>query len=120
MGTHARWLTRDRIRLSGSLEGFKEAAGGSRFLMAMQSDDNELMAALSKEQARKRPPDIEDREGLASERALDRIRQAAGIDGDKAPEVRLKGSQLVRNLSCFSTPHRSPIADRNHGGRGGT
>lgn len=70
----------------GLWKGVKEAAGGSRFLMAMQSNDNDLVAALSNDQARERPPDIKDREGLASEGALDRIRRAAATVSDKAPE----------------------------------
>lgn len=70
----------------GFWDSFKEAAGGSRFLTGMQVSDNELVAGLAKDQARKRPPDITDRAGLASETALARIRNAAALIAERAPE----------------------------------
>lgn len=70
----------------GLLDSFQEAAGGSRFLTGMQSSDNELIAALCKDQARKRPPDISDRAGLAGDVAIGRIRDAAALVAERAPE----------------------------------
>jgi hypothetical protein len=70
----------------GFWNSFKEAAGGSRFLTGMQASENELVADLSKDQARKRPPDISDRAGLASDTALGRIRNAAALIAERAPE----------------------------------
>lgn len=70
----------------GLWKGFKEAAGGSRFLMGMQASDSELVAALCRDQARKRPPDIIDRDGLASDLSLDRIRAATSLVKEKAPD----------------------------------
>ncbi len=70
----------------GLLKSFKEAAGGSRFLTGMQVSDNELVAELAKDQARKRPPDIADRAGLASDAAVQRIRDAVALVAERAPE----------------------------------
>ena len=42
----------------GPWKGFKTAAGGSRCLMMMQASDNQLVADLASDQARKRPPDL--------------------------------------------------------------
>lgn len=66
--------------------GFKTAAAGSRLLSMMQSSDNQLVADLAKDQARKRPPDIKDRAGLASDVAIERIRAATQLVATKAPE----------------------------------
>lgn len=70
----------------GLWKSFKVAAGGSRFLTMMQGTDNPLIADLTKDQARKRPPDISDRAGLQSEAAIERIHQAAVLVSRKAPE----------------------------------
>lgn len=55
-------------------------------LTMMQSSDNQLVADLAKDQARKRPPDIKDRAGLASSAAIERIRAATEVVATKAPE----------------------------------
>lgn len=70
----------------GLFKSFKVAAGGSHFLTMMQSSDNQLVADLAKDQARKRPPDIADRSGLASDVAIDYIRRGAHLVQEKAPE----------------------------------
>ena len=70
----------------GVWKSFKVAAGGSRFLTMMQGTDDQLIADLTKDQARKRPPEIADRAGLQSEVAIARIHQAAQLVADKAPE----------------------------------
>ncbi|MFC5178844.1 hypothetical protein [Nocardioides taihuensis] len=70
----------------GWRKSFKEAAGGSRFLTLMQSSDNALVAALTSDQARRRPPDVSDRSTLAGEPALARIRAATALVREKAPE----------------------------------
>ena len=67
-------------------DSFKEAAGGSRFLTGMQVSDNELVAQLCKDQARKRPPDVKGRDDLAGEVTLTRIRKAAALVAERAPE----------------------------------
>ena len=70
----------------GLWDSFKEAAGGSRFLTGMQLSDNELIAQLCKDQARKRPPDVKGRADLAGEVTLNRIRDAAKLVAERAPE----------------------------------
>ena len=70
----------------GLWDSFKEAAGGSRFLTGMQVSDNELVAQLCKDQARKRPPDVKSRDDLAGEVTLNRIRDAAALVAERAPE----------------------------------
>lgn len=70
----------------GLWDSFKEAAGGSRFLTGMQVSENELVAELARDQARKRPPDIANRADLASDAALARIRNAAALVAERAPE----------------------------------
>jgi hypothetical protein len=70
----------------GLWKGFKEAAGGSHFLTAMQGSDDELVRELASDQARKKDPNTSGRADQASEVALDRIREAVAIVGAKAPE----------------------------------
>ena len=70
----------------GWWKSVKEAAGGSRFLTAMQSSDNALVATLTSDQARRRPPDVSDRTTLAGEPTLARIRAATALVREKAPE----------------------------------
>jgi hypothetical protein len=70
----------------GLWKGFKEAAGGSRFLTMLQSSDDALVAALAKDQARKKDPNTNNRADQASELALDRIREAVAVIEAKAPE----------------------------------
>ena len=70
----------------GLWKSFKEAAGGSRFLTAMQSSDSQLVADLARDQARERPPGFEGRADLASDLAIERIRDAVAIVAAKAPE----------------------------------
>ena len=83
----------------GLWRSFKEASGGSRFLTTMQSSDNQLVADLANDQARKRPPDIEDRAGLASDVAIERIRNAVQIIAAKAPEDLEDFTSLLRSLA---------------------
>jgi hypothetical protein len=70
----------------GLWKGFKEAAGGSRFLTTLQGSDDELVRTLAKDQARKKDPNTNNRADQASELALDRIRQAVALVEAKAPE----------------------------------
>jgi hypothetical protein len=70
----------------GLWKGFKEAAGGSRFLATLQDSDDELVQALAKDQARKKDPNTNNRADQASEVALDRIREAVVLIEAKAPE----------------------------------
>lgn len=70
----------------GVFKSFKVAAGGSHFLTEMQSSDNQLVGDLAKDQARKRPPDIADRSGLASDVAIDYIRRAVHLVAERTPE----------------------------------
>jgi len=83
----------------GLWRSFKEASGGSRFLTTMQSSDNQLVADLANDQARKCPPDIEDRAGLASDVAIERIRNAVQIIAAKAPEDLEDFTSLLRSLA---------------------
>lgn len=53
--------------------------------MGMRLSDNELVADLCKDQARKRPLDIKDRDGLASDLGLDRIRKAVALVTERDP-----------------------------------
>jgi hypothetical protein len=70
----------------GLWKGFKEAAGGSEFLTKLQKSDDELVRALSKDQARKGDPNTNGRADLASDVALQRIREAVALVEAKAPE----------------------------------
>jgi hypothetical protein len=70
----------------GLWKGFKEAAGGSQFLTMLQGSDDELVRALSMDQARKGDPNTKGRADLASDVALQRIREAVALVEAKAPE----------------------------------
>lgn len=69
----------------GLWNSFKEAAGGSRYLMAMQQSEG-LVGALAKDQARKKPPGIDNRDDMASDKSLAVIRDATAIVGEKDPD----------------------------------
>lgn len=83
----------------GLWKSFKEAAGGSRFLTAMQSNDNQLVADLAADQARKRPPEITGRADLAGDAAIERIRAAVAIVQAKAPEDLEDFKLLLTNVA---------------------
>jgi hypothetical protein len=70
----------------GLINSFKEAAGGSRFLAMCRDDDNALVAALARDQARKSPKDVKGRADVAGEPGLAHIRAATAIVAEKAPE----------------------------------
>lgn len=83
----------------GIWNGFKMAAGGTRFLLRMQSSDNQLVADLATDQARKPPPDVRGRAGLASDAAIERIRLAASLVAEKAPEDLEDFTFLLTNVA---------------------
>lgn len=83
----------------GLWKSFKVAAGGSQFLTMMQGTDNQLVKDLASDQARKRPPEIKDRTGLASDLAIERIRAAAQLVADKAPEDLEDFKLLLTNVA---------------------
>jgi len=56
-------------------------------------------ADLANDQARKRPPDIKDRAGLASDVAIERIRNAVQIVATKAPEDLEDFTSLLRSVA---------------------
>jgi hypothetical protein len=83
----------------GLWKSFKEAAGGSRFLTLMQGSDNQLVKDLASDQARKRPPEIKDRAGLAGDLAIARIRDAVAIVAARAPEDLEDFKLLLTNVA---------------------
>jgi hypothetical protein len=70
----------------GLLKSFKEAGAASVFLVTLHEDESELIAALTKDQGTKRPPDVKGRAGLASDVALEHVRKAVAVVAAKAPE----------------------------------
>ncbi len=70
----------------GFWDSMKEAAAGSRLLAMLRDDDNALVAALARDQGRKKPRDVTNREELAGEPALAHIRAGAVLVEAKAPE----------------------------------
>ena len=70
----------------GFWDSMKEAAAGSRFLTMLRDDDNALVAALARDQGRKKPHDVKNREDLGGEPALAHVRAGAALVEAKAPE----------------------------------
>lgn len=71
---------------SGWWQRLQESTSGSRVLAMKQDADNQLVADLAHDRARRHPPDASDRSSLAGDAALAHIRRAARLVGDKAPE----------------------------------
>ena len=71
----------------GFWDSMKEAAAGSRFLTMLRDDDNALVAALARDQGRKKPHDVTNREELAGEPALAHIRAGAAWSRRRHPRT---------------------------------
>jgi hypothetical protein len=96
----------------GWWKSVKEAAGGSHFLTMMQASDNQLVADLTSDQARTRPPDISDRSGLAGEAAIERIRAAGRLVGTKAPEDFEEFRQLLLNVAQVTAEEIDGVSEK--------
>ncbi len=96
----------------GIWNGFKMAAGGTRFLMMMQGSDNQLVADLASDQARKPPPDVRGRSGLASDAAIERIRLAARLVAQKAPEDLEDFQFLLTNVAQAMAEEVDGVSDK--------
>jgi hypothetical protein len=96
----------------GLFKSFKVAAGGSRFLTMMQSNDNQLVADLAKDQARKRPPDISDRSGMVGDVAIDHIRNAAHLVAERTPEDLEAFKLLLTSVATVTAEEVDGVSDK--------